>query len=97
MDTEAVIAHLLEIPGSSRGKSASPSHKDYSEADGLEFIECPCAAASPNWDYPEFIAETPNGAYIYIGCDSRRRIISIGRKGYHAPDYEGGRCPAMGE
>ena len=97
MDTEAVIAHLLDIPGSTRGKTALSDHKNYREAAGLEFIECPCAAASPNWDYPEFIAETPNGAYISIGCSSNRRIISIGRKGYHSSGYEGGRCPALGE
>ena len=95
MNVESVVTHLLQIPCASRGKTASPHHKHYADALGLNFIECLCAAANPNWDYPEFIAKTPRGAYVFIGCDSRKKIVSIGRKGYHSSQYFGGTCPAL--
>lgn len=84
MSIEEVI-RILMIEGGSRGITASPGSKDYERARNLNFVRCECSYRSRTVDMPgyDFIAKTPRGAFIYVGINSRDRIITCGPKGYH--------------
>ena len=84
MDIEEVINILLD-EGGIRGRTASPGSSYYQRARGLEFVRCECShrartPAMPGYDY---IARTARGAYLYVGINSRSRIVSCGPKGFH--------------
>jgi hypothetical protein len=95
MTVDEAIDRLLRDGRATRGVTARPQHPNYREAREFDFRECPCAQADARWQHPEFIARTSRGGHIYVGRDSRRNIVSIGRKGYHSSRYYGGICPAL--
>ena len=93
MNIEQVIATFAR-QGGRRGRTASPGSKDYERARSLDFQLCSCSERDPDRSYPDYIAGTSRGAFLYVGVDPRTMTISCGPKGYHS-SYGHGTPPCI--
>ena len=65
MRIEDVVA-MFEQQGATRGKTVSPGSPNYERSRDLDFQICKCSDQDPDWEIPEYIAQTPKGAYLQI-------------------------------